>query len=82
MVTMPYVPYIVSGVESILLWCHMAVCSLYIKLCTLVWRERSWCTLLWTYPMSSARAIGANRDIWWQRWDCCDVNTACNPFQT
>jgi len=36
MVTMPYVPYIVSGVGSILVWCHMAVCSLYIKLCTLV----------------------------------------------
>jgi len=62
MVTMPYVPYIVSGVGSILVWCHMAVCSLYIKLCILMWQERSWWTLLWTYPMLAARAIGANRD--------------------
>ena len=35
MVTIPYIPYIVSGVGSILIWCHMAACSLYIKLCTL-----------------------------------------------
>ena len=28
-----------------------------------MWQERSWWTLLWTYPMSAARAIGANRDI-------------------
>ena len=28
MVTIPYIPYIVSGVRSILIWCHMAVCSL------------------------------------------------------
>ena len=30
MVTMPYIPYIVSGVGSRLVCCHMAVCSLYI----------------------------------------------------
>ena len=48
--------------ESILLWCHMAVCSLYKKLCTLMWQGRSWWTLLWTYLMSAARAISANRD--------------------
>jgi len=35
-ITMSYVPYIVSRVGSILVWCHMAVCSLYIKLCTLM----------------------------------------------
>ena len=28
--TISYIPYIVSGVGSILIWCHMAVCSLYI----------------------------------------------------
>ena len=32
------IPYIVSRVGSILVWCHMAVCSLYIKVCTLMWQ--------------------------------------------
>ena len=30
MVTIPYIPYIVSGVGSILIWCHMAVYALCI----------------------------------------------------
>ena len=34
------------------------------------------------FIMSTTRAISANRDIWWQRWDCCNVNITCNPFQT
>jgi len=36
---MVIIPYIVSRVGSILVWCHMAACSLYIKVCTLMWQE-------------------------------------------
>ena len=32
------IPYIVSRVGSILVWCHMAVCSLYTKLYSCVTR--------------------------------------------